>query len=181
MFTSIRIIAPIYDICIKRLYLTHKTKPMKKILFSALIAAGLFACISETKPTFDLTNAKKEIAAANLEITEFLAKGDSVGVASVYSSDGAIMVSNVPSIKGRENLTAFWGGFIRSGAGAVSLTTSEIWGDENYITEEGVFEIKAKDNSSTQKGKYLVLWKKEDGKWKLHRDMSSSDSPAVSK
>ena len=32
---------------------------MKKILFTALIASSLFACKSETKPAFDLANAKK--------------------------------------------------------------------------------------------------------------------------
>ena len=153
---------------------------MKKLFFSAFIAASLFACKTETKSTFDLANAKKEIEAANVQLTELLAKGDSVGMAASYSSDGAFMGSNSPSLKGKDNLTSFWGGFIRTGS-SVSLTTVEVWGDENYITEEGLFEIKAKDGAVVDKGKYIVLWKKEDGKWKLHRDMSNSDLPAAIK
>ena len=31
------------------------------------------------------------------------------------------------------------------------------------------------------KGKYIVIWKKEDGKWKIHRDLSNTDLPAVTK
>ena len=153
---------------------------MKKIIFSAFIAASLFACKCETKPAFDLANAKKEIEAANVQLTELLAKGDSVGMAASYSSDGAFMGSNSPSLKGKENIASFWGGFIRTGFG-VSLTTLEVWGDENFITEEGLFEIKAKDGAVVDKGKYIVIWKKEDGKWKLHRDMSNSDLPAATK
>jgi ketosteroid isomerase-like protein len=154
---------------------------MKKILFLAVVATSLFACQQATKPAFDLANAKKEIEAANHEISEALSKGDSVAVASAYSKDGALMVSNSPSIKGQDKLTAFWGGFIRLGIGGITLTTSEVWGDENFITEEGLFEIKSKDGAQLDKGKYIVIWKKEDGKWKLHRDLSNTDLPLATK
>lgn len=154
---------------------------MKKLLFSAIIASTLFACKSETKPAFDLANAKKEIESANQAITVFMANGDSVGIASAYSKEGSVMFNNMPSIKGKENLTTAWGGFIRAGVNKLTLTTLEVWGDENFITEEGIFEIKTKDDAAIDKGKYLVLWKKEDGKWKLHRDISNSDLPAATK
>lgn len=154
---------------------------MKKLLFSALVAASLMSCTSETKPAFDLVNAKKEIEAANKEISDFMSNGDSVGISSAYSKDGKLMVSNVPSVSGSDKLTSFWGGFMKIGVAGISLTTLEVWGDENYITEEGLFEIKLKDGTQADKGKYVVVWKKEDGKWKLHRDMSNSDLPLATK
>jgi ketosteroid isomerase-like protein len=154
---------------------------MKKLIFSALIASSLFACKSETKPSFDLANAKKEIEAANQEITQFMAKGDSVGLAAAYSTDGALMLNNIPSVKGKENLTKVWGGFMNAGIGGVELKTLEVWGDENFITEEGLFTTKSKEGAQLDKGKYLVVWKKEDGKWKLHRDLSNSDLPVATK
>ncbi|MEY4051538.1 MAG: hypothetical protein RIR64_523 [Bacteroidota bacterium] len=154
---------------------------MKKLLFSALIASSLFACKSETKAPFDLANAKKEIESANQAISEFMSKGDSAGMASAYSKDGSVMLNNMPSIKGSGPLTSAWGGFIRAGVNKLKLTTIEVWGDENFVTEEGLFEIKTKEDAPIDKGKYLVLWKKEDGKWKLHRDISNSDLPAATK
>jgi ketosteroid isomerase-like protein len=154
---------------------------MKKILICSLLASSLFACKPATKSTFDLANAKKEIEAVNNEISQFMTKGDSVGLASLYSTDGALMLNNVPSIKGKENLTKVWGGIIREGVSSIELTTSEVWGDENYITEEGLLVIKSKDGTQLDKGKYIVLWKKEDGKWKLHRDIANSDLPVVAK
>ena len=60
---------------------------MKKLFFIVIVATSFFACQSSTKPTFDLSNAKKEIEAANQEISELLAKGDSVGMVGAYSSD----------------------------------------------------------------------------------------------
>ena len=152
---------------------------MKKLLFSAFIATSLFACKSETKAPFDLANAKKEIEAANQEVSNFMAKGDSVGLASCYGTDGALLLNNMPAVKGQANLVKAWGGFINSGIGAIELNTTEVWGDENYITEDGNYVLKAKDGTQLDKGKYLVLWKKENGKWKFHRDISNSDLPVA--
>ena len=155
---------------------------MKQSLLIALIAISLFACKSttETKPAFDLENAKKEIIAANQELTNALSKGDSVAVASAYSIDGALMSYNAPIVKGKENLIKSWGAFINATGGAtVELNTVEVWGDENYLTEQGTFVIKSKEGTQMDIGKYLVLWKKEEGKWKLHRDISNSDLPPV--
>ena len=153
---------------------------MKKFLFSALIASSLFACKSETKPVFDLEKAKQEIEAADKDVINFILSGDSVGAANAYSKEGTLMADNMPALSGVEKISAFWGGFSKI-AGGLTLTTLEVWGDENFITEEGVFEVKGKDGNQLDKGKYLVVWKKEDGKWKLHRDLSNSDLPLATK
>ena len=87
----------------------------------------------------------------------------------------------MPPIKGQANLVKVWGGFINAGIAAIELNTTEVWGDENYITEYGTFVLKAKDSTQLDKGKYLVLWKKENGKWKFHRDISNSDLPVATK
>ena len=149
---------------------------MKNLLLLSTITASLFACQPSTKPTFDLAKAKMEIEAANKNIIKDISNGDSVSAANDYSQDGKLMINNTPSITGKDKIAAFWGGFSKLG-GDISLTTIEVWGDENYITEEGVFEIKAKDGKQLDKGKYIVVWKKEDGKWKLHRDLSNTDLP----
>ena len=125
---------------------------MKKLLFSALIATSLFACKSETKPAFDLMNAKKEIEAANINLTDLITKGDSVGAASAYTKDGKFMPANLSAVEGTSNLTSFWGGFITGVGGVITLTTLEVWGDENYITEEGLFEIKSKEGAQLEIG-----------------------------
>ncbi|MBM4174528.1 MAG: DUF4440 domain-containing protein [Ignavibacteria bacterium] len=153
---------------------------MKKILISLVVFSSLIACTAPA-PKFDLASAKKEIEAANRALSDFMAKGDSVGLADAYSADGVLLLNNMPAVKGRENLIKLWGSFINIGMGGLEFTTLEVWGDENYITEEGLIVIKAKDGTQLDKGKYIVLWKKENGKWKLHRDISNSDLPVVTK
>ena len=153
---------------------------MKKILFLAVIGTSLIACQPSSKSAFDLSNAKKEIEAANKNIIKDIISGDSTAAGNDYSKDGKLMGSNMPLISGQKNIASFWGAFSKMGAD-LTLNTTEVWGDENYITEEGVYEIKAKDGKQLDKGKYIVLWKKEDGKWKLHRDISNTDLPLATK
>ena len=155
---------------------------MKQLFLSIFIAANLFSCKSDSKPSFDLSNAQKEINAANSAFENYVSKGDSIGLATnVYTMDAKFMSPNNTSAEGRAAITTAVAGIFNAGITGIKLTSREIWGDEQSITEEGTFELNTKDGTIVDKGKYLVLWKKEDGKWKLHRDMFNSNMPIVKK
>ncbi len=128
------------------------------------------------EPAFDLAVAKQEIIDANKEFMAKFNAADSVGVANLYTTDGKFMMHGAPAIVGRENITSTMAGFLNSGVSKVDLTTIDVWGTEDLVTEEGEFAIYAGDEQVDQ-GKYLVLWKKEDGKWYLFRDIFNSNLP----
>ena len=48
------------------------------------------------------------------------------------------------------------------------------------LAEEGVYVFSDKDGNELDKGKYITLWRKESGKWKIFRDCVNSDLPIVS-
>lgn len=150
---------------------------MKKIILTVLVVTTLFACKtnSETKKDFDLVNAKKEIETANTVLSEAIEKGDTVAIGNAYTTDAKLMYADAPAVLGRANIQKDWSGTINSGGNKLKMTTLEVWGDENILTEEGVYDFKSKEDKPIAVGKYLVIWKKEDGKWKLYRDMANSD------
>ena len=59
-----------------------------------------------------------------------------------------------------------------------SFITCAVTGSGDSAQEVGTWVIKAPDGSVAEQGKYIVLWKKEAGTWKLHRDIWNSDKPA---
>lgn len=126
------------------------------------------------EPTFYLATAKEEIRAANKEFSTFFGSADSVGVANLYTTDGKFMMHGAPSIVGRESIASTMSGFINSGVSSVDLRTIEVWGTKDLVTEEGEYTLHAGDQQVDQ-GKYLVLWKKVDGKWYLFRDIFNSN------
>ncbi len=164
---------------------------MKRTHFFAIIfisvASLLYACNNsgsssastdkDTKPAFDLTAAKKGVEEGNKAFMELLKKGDSVGVANLYTMDAKLLGPNMPAAVGRSSIQSVLGGFVNAGFTNFSLITTEVWGYENLLSEEGVWALAGKDGKELDRGKYIVLWKMEDGKWKLFRDCWNSDNP----
>ena len=167
---------------------------MKKITkFLALIAVSILvitsiACCNEKaektneaetaiESTFNLTIVKSEIIAANKDLVTFIAAADSVGIGNLYTQDAKLMMTGAPAIIGRKNIQSAFSGMINSGITDADIRTIAVWGTEDLITEEGEYSLFVGEDEVDQ-GKYLVLWKKEDGKWKLFRDILNSNLPS---
>ena len=127
-----------------------------------------------TESTFNLTTAKAEIEAANNEFMTLLASQDSIGLGNLYTQDTKFMMTGASAITGRESVISAFSGIMKSGISGIDLKTIEVWGNEGLITEEGEYSLFAGDTQADH-GKYLVLWKIEEGKWKLHRDIFNTD------
>jgi len=133
----------------------------------------------EMKP-FDLAAAKTAIEAANSEFGSLVSKGDSVGLAALYTSDAKFMTPNMPTASGRSAIqSAFAGLFAAMGTPGLKLTTDEVSGNEEMVSEVGSYSMKDKNGKEIDKGKSIVLWKMEDGKWKIYRDIFNSDMPPM--
>lgn len=132
---------------------------------------------TETKPTFDLTVAKKEIEEANRIFMDLVAKGDSVGLSNSYTTDAKFMSAGAPAVVGRANIQKAMSDIVTSGITKVDIRLKEVFGTEDLIAEEGELTLYVK-NDVVAEEKYIVLWKKEDGKWKLFRDIFNSNLPA---
>jgi uncharacterized protein (TIGR02246 family) len=126
------------------------------------------------EPTFDLAVAKQEIIDANKVFMERFNAADSAGVANLYTTDAKFMMNGAPAFVGREQIQSIMHGIISSGITKVDLTTVNVWGTEDFVTEEGELKLYAGDQEVDQ-GKYLLLWKNIDGQWYLFRDCFNSD------
>ena len=149
-----------------------------------LFISSITSCnkkMEETKeevvaPTFNLTTAKSEIEAANKEFMKHFSAIDSIGLANLYTNDAKFMMNGAPAVSGKKNIQSTISAIMNSGVSGAKLTTIDVWGTENLITEEGSVSLFVGDDEVDQ-GKYIVLWKKEDGKWKLFRDIFNSNLP----
>ena len=125
--------------------------------------------------SFNLAAAKDSIVAVNAVFAKAMNSGDSAGVVALYTSDAQIMAANMPTLTGTAAITSFAGEAIRGGMNNFKLETAEVYGNDEMLTEVGTYSLSfGKDQD---KGKYIVIWKKEEGKWKLFRDIFNSDNP----
>lgn len=151
---------------------------MKKIKFSTiLLITCLIASISitsckqkttESNPETiqpDLTKLEKEIELRIREYENLLQKGDSIALGDMYMEDAEI----IPSTIGRQNIIKSFGRMIRDSVTG-SFQTTDLWGNNDLLVEEGTGVWYQGKGLVIGRGKYLLVWKKDDGKWKILRD-----------
>jgi ketosteroid isomerase-like protein len=128
-------------------------------------------------PEFNLITAKAEIEEANQNFMALVAAGDSIGLANAYTKDAKFMSAGAPSVVGRTDIQTAMSNIVKSGITKADLRLENIYGTEDLIVEEGELTLFVGDNTVAEE-KYIVVWKKEDGKWKLFRDIFNSNLPS---
>ena len=111
-----------------------------------------------------------EIAAVNRQFEDAARKGDLDRLASLYTSDAIALPPDGPVVKGREAIKQMWGTAAQQmGLKDVRLQTLDFEqaGDTGYEVGEATLAIAA----GTAIVKFIVVWKKTDGQWRLHRDI----------
>ena len=121
---------------------------------------------------------RSEIEEANQIWMNGVATKDTEAVASVYTEDATVMPPNVPAMIGREGAKNLVSGALNSGISAVKLTTIDVYGIDDIAVENGKYEMMAGDQIADE-GKYLVGWKKVEGKWLIHKDIFNSNLPVA--
>jgi len=118
----------------------------------------------------DLNLAKITIEALDAQFAEDFNKGDSLALAGYYAKDGRL-----GSVQGRENLVSTFGRMIRNavkrGTPIIKYTMTSLSSDGEFLIETGVYKTSDIDGNIKGQGKYLVVWKQEEGSWKIYRDI----------
>lgn len=114
----------------------------------------------------DMSILEKEIELRIREYEDNLRKGDSIALGNMYTEDAEI----IPSTVGKENIIKVFGGMIRDSITGSSFTTTKLWGNDQLLVEDGTGTWSHANGTVVSRGRYLLVWKKEDGKWKILRD-----------
>jgi uncharacterized protein (TIGR02246 family) len=119
---------------------------------------------------------KAEIEAANAKWVEFFNKGDFAGVASLYTEDATAFPPGSGMVKGRAAIGTMWKGMAEQ-VGDPKVTTLDVKSlGPSAAREIGTFSLKTKGPTPQEvTGKYVVVWEKVNGDWKLAADIWNDD------
>lgn len=118
--------------------------------------------------------AEKGIAEMNLAIVAAYNGGDAGAVAACYTEDAVIYPPDLGSIAGREAIQEFWQGAMTGGMTGLQIETDEIEAKGDTAFETGRYEGFNTLGENIDQGKYIVVWKRVEGTWRLHRDIWNS-------
>jgi uncharacterized protein (TIGR02246 family) len=136
---------------------------MRRAALVIAFSAGLIA------PAFA---QKAEIEAVNAKWVEFFNKGDFAGVASLYTEDATAFPPGSGMVKGRAAIGTMWKGMAEQ-VGDPKVTTLDVKSLGPLAAREiGTFSLKTKGPTPQEvTGKYVVVWEKVNGDWKLAADI----------
>lgn len=113
---------------------------------------------------------------------QLIAAKDLDGIVGLYAPDGMIMPAGSPAAQGHPALRQVWEGMLGQPGLKVILTPVEVdvASGKDIAVERGRYELTTSGSGgpTTERGKYLVVWTRTGGAWKVSEDMFSSDAPA---
>ncbi|HYQ89862.1 MAG TPA: DUF4440 domain-containing protein [Candidatus Binatia bacterium] len=120
---------------------------------------------------------KSSIEAVNAQFAEAVARRDVAALGQLYAADAQAYPPGLAIVAGRAAIQDMWKGLLSMPVGRLQLRTADVDGNGETAWETGRFTLVGSNGSTMDDGKYIVVWKHEEGGWKLYRDMWSSDSP----
>ena len=123
-----------------------------------------------------LTDQSKSIAEVNERFMRAFEQGDAAGVAALYTDGGQILPPGSDIITGKEAIEAFWSAVMEMGVKKVELNTLELDHQGDMAIDVGRVSLFTETGDKIDDPKFLVVWKREGGQWKIHRDIWNSDT-----
>lgn len=129
----------------------------------------------ENTSTISGAEIRAEIERANEKFMDAFRRKDAAGIAAFYTDNGMVMPPNSELFEGRQQVEEFWKATMGMGIMAVQLETREIEQCNDMAFEMGQAILLGEDDMELDRAKYIVVWKRENGTWKLHRDIFNSN------
>ena len=138
----------------------------------------LFSCILPPNP---LTAAEPKATRAAMEALgkkydDAFNKRDATALASLYAPDAQIILPEQDFIVGRPAIEKFWKTELAVSVGRQTSTTIEVENHGEVAFETGEWVVIMPDGGIADRGKFLLVWKRSDGQWKIHRETWNLDA-----
>lgn len=122
----------------------------------------------------------RDIRAAGKAKDQAYAAGNAGEIASLYEKDAVLMPPTAQMAKGQPAISRYVRDYVSrltdSGYTAVIGSAVDIGVSGNLGFRSGTYSIKDKSGAKVDYGKWLELWNKSNGKWRISRDIWNSDT-----
>jgi uncharacterized protein (TIGR02246 family) len=148
----------------------------------ALAGPKTLEAAEKVMATETVDSVRDEIAENNRQFADALWRKDIDALSAIFTEDVQLFAPNRPMFSGREEILAFWRHAVEDPAVRLKsdLQTMEVVLAGDLAFEAGRSTVTAEMDGRemvVDRGKYIVIWKRDGGRWKMHRDIFNSDLP----
>lgn len=154
-----------------------------RLMIAALAMAVVAGCetadqtASSDAPAVDTAAEAATIQQLETEWSDRFAAGDIAWIVDLHAADAVQLPPGAPLVQGREALRAAWQGMADTEGLGVSWssTAAFVSPDGEMAYDYGTVELTTPDGA-VHDMKYLVVWVRENGEWKVAADMFNANS-----
>lgn len=123
-------------------------------------------------------SAVEAIRQLDRQWVQMVADKDTAGIVQLYvEGAGRIMPPQAPAMVGHEALRQFWGAAVNFPKLTFGPDTIVVAGGGDMAVDIGTATYRTPGASSDTQGKYVVVWTKRDGEWKVLSDIFNTNAP----
>jgi beta-lactamase regulating signal transducer with metallopeptidase domain/ketosteroid isomerase-like protein len=115
----------------------------------------------------------KAIGAVYDEWKSAIRRRDARAISLLYTADGMVVTPARPSTRGRQSVADLNQYYFDFGLASIEIHTEEMYTVGDLICELGTSDALTASGRVLSVSRYMTLWKKEEGKWRVHRDFLS--------
>ena len=149
--------------------------------YPTLVAVLLLALCAAAAPAADTAADETAVRAINPMWFKAYNAGDIDAVTALYAEDAVLNIPGVPAARGHAAIhEAMVKDHAATAAGGLTLKGAdhaEVGVSGDLAWEWGTFTVTDKSGATVDTGKYVTVYGKKGGKWRIIRDIWNSNAP----
>jgi hypothetical protein len=155
----------------------NSPRPQKLCLLAcaAILSGGPLIGVAASPGATLPETLRATLAARRMSLMEAISRGEAAEVARHFSTDAMLILPGFDAVSHRPAIEQTWRlGLGPGGLARLVLEPDVVTGaGEDGILETGVFVTFGHDGKTRDGGNYLLAWKREEGEWRIFRDIAS--------
>jgi ketosteroid isomerase-like protein len=152
---------------------------------ASLVACGILVLAGSgcaSKPPFDLAAARRVIEENNRRFTKAHVTGDGAAIDGMFTADARVLPPESEAAIGRAAIAKLTQQYLDAGVSEFEEETIDIQGNEDFLVDQGNYRMVYGKDKTVERGKYLNVWKKEGGIWKIYSNIwNTTAAPGTAK
>ena len=152
--------------------------------YSLLLLVTVFgaSCSTQREVPFDLAAARTLIEQKNAEFTKAHVDGDVAAIDAMFTRDAKSFPPGGETAVGPGAIHDLTVEYLKAGIKEFREETTDLYGNSELLIDQGTYVVTYGPENTVERGKYLNVWKQEDGTWKIHANIwNASPDPAAAK
>lgn len=125
---------------------------------------------------FDLAAVARIIKEKNDRFTAAHITGDTTVLNDYYAPDARVLAPNTAPVEGRAAIARMNDEYVSFGITEAEEATTRIYGNADFVVDEGNYRMRYGKDSTLESGKYLNVWKNADGEWRVYTNTWSPNN-----